>query len=49
MRGTMQCSDLFILTAREHPNVYGLTVEEAFRRLTVNEPDFDLLEASLNS
>lgn len=49
LRETVECSDLFILTEREHPNVYGLTVDEALDRLTVNETEFTRLTESLNS
>lgn len=49
MRETMECSDLFVLTGREHPNVYGLTVDEALDRLTINEAEFARLAESLNS
>lgn len=49
MRETMECSDLFVLTGREHPNVYGLTVDDALDRLTVNEDEFARLAESLNS
>jgi hypothetical protein len=47
MRGTMGCSDLFVLTGREHPNVYGLSVDEALDRIAVYEPEFAKLEEAL--
>jgi hypothetical protein len=49
MREEMECSDLFVLTSREHPNVYGLSVDDALDRLTVNESEFARLEVALMS
>jgi hypothetical protein len=47
MRGTMQCSDLVVLTQGAHPNMYGVTIDEAFKRITINHHDFDCLEKAL--
>jgi hypothetical protein len=48
MRGIMQYSDLVVLTQGVHPNMYGVTIDEAFKRITINHQDFDCLEKALN-
>jgi hypothetical protein len=44
---TVQASHLVVLTRGEHPNVYGLTIDEAFQRITINHEEFSWLEKAL--
>jgi hypothetical protein len=46
--GTMQCSDLVVLTEGIHPNTYGLTIDEVLERISINEDSFLFLERMLN-
>jgi hypothetical protein len=48
LRGTMQFSDLVVLTEGVHPNTYGLTIDETLERITINEDSFSFLETVLN-
>jgi len=36
----MQYSDLVVLSEGVHPNTYGVTIDDALKRITVNEDSF---------
>jgi hypothetical protein len=48
MQETMKGSHLVVLTGGEHPNVYRLSIDEAFQRITIYHDEFSSLEKALN-